>query len=410
MKKEFPDLYKRTKTGAIQIWNITVYHTVSYLSLIEKISGQLGTTSPLEHTEEVTKGLQGRSIQQQAEAQAESDWKKKKDSGYKSLEELKITKESGEYCWHRVLGSNNASVPFYGTLPVCLEEALPQFNSDATGNVKPMLAKPWEKVKNIIYPCIIEPKLDGVRCLIVADEGEQIIALSRSGKEYITLEHIKADISAAFFNENIELPLILDGEIYSEELTFQEITAAVKKLSPNSLKLQFRAYDIVNEQKMSERTETLASIIQSISSERIVLINRHVANNKDEVEHYHNLFVQQGNEGAMLRMFEGKYEQGFRSSSLLKVKEFQDEEFELDSLEYGQRGQEDLIAVCKTSEGKVFRAKIQGSREQKIKFELQYQEWYETEVNFKFSVKFFGWTTDKLPRFPIGKGLREVGT
>jgi hypothetical protein len=47
-----------------------------------------------------------------------------------------------------------------------LKKYLPQFNTDASGNVKPMLAKAvdWKKVQ---YPCYIQPKLDGVRCLMI---------------------------------------------------------------------------------------------------------------------------------------------------------------------------------------------------------------------------------------------------
>lgn len=94
--KQFPTLYKRTKTGAIQQWSIEV---VSYPeekgAFIRKRVGQFNSDKLTLHTEEVTGKNIGKANEttpeQQALLQAESDWKRKHDEGYKSLTDLGIT-------------------------------------------------------------------------------------------------------------------------------------------------------------------------------------------------------------------------------------------------------------------------------------------------------------------------------
>jgi DNA ligase-1 len=92
-KMTFETLYKRTKTGAIQYWKIGVGQHDNGHANIFKESGQLGTDNPTHHLEAVTKGKNiGKANEttphEQAQLQAESDWKKKLDSGYKTLGQL----------------------------------------------------------------------------------------------------------------------------------------------------------------------------------------------------------------------------------------------------------------------------------------------------------------------------------
>ena len=59
---------------------------------------------------------------------------------------------------------------------------------------KPMLAYPVSD-KPIDYDnkVFIQPKLDGVRCVIQYDEGK-VTAYSRTGKEWKNIEHIKLNL------------------------------------------------------------------------------------------------------------------------------------------------------------------------------------------------------------------------
>lgn len=384
-------LYKRAKSGKIQYWQIEVVEAspANYGWGIVKTSGQLGTENPIVHRETITKGKNiGKSNettpQQQAESQALSDWNKKRDEGYKSLEDLGY------------LGVKRAEED----LPQLLEQLLPQFNTDASGNPKPMLATDWNKVKSIPYPVLVQPKLDGVRCLIIvatAGVTKSIRFLSRSGKDY-NFPHLLGVV----FPEG---QYILDGEIYSDELTFQEIVAATKKVTENTGKLHFRCYDMIGVAEQAERLHYVSELIKKINSPHFHSVPTARATSKDEVKALHDAYVQDGYEGAMIRFLNGKYASGTRSRELLKVKEFDETEFYFQKWEKGLRD-EDLIAVCLTSiheDAKEFRAKMVGTVAEKKEMESS-----NIKVDSLITVKHFGWTDEeKIPRFPIGKAFRD---
>lgn len=294
---------------------------------------------------------------------------------------------------------------FFNDLGSVLDEALPKFNSGVGGIPMPMLAKTvnWGKVT---YPCLVQPKLDGVRCLMIVN-GPEVKFLSRSGKEYTTLVHIFNDVFEAFAGGKLKNSnFILDGEIYADDLTFQGISAAVKKEREDTLKLRFRAYDIVDDELQNNRVITVSNIVEAISSPYVTAVPTLQGANKEHVMEYHNHWVLEGYEGAMIRLKQGKYGQGQRSSDLLKVKEFMEEEFAFKNFEFGQRGVEDLIAVLWDGTGtKEFRAKMAGTKAHK---EALYEQYKNGEGEGKpMTIKYFELTDDKLPRFPVGKGFRE---
>lgn len=395
-------LYKRGKAKQILYWQIEVrFSELTGRAQILKESGQLGTNNPIQHVETLKIGKQKRSVKEQADFQAKSDWKKKHDEGYKTLAELGIDPQ----------GEHISTEWPVDELITILQLRLPEFNTDAQGNVKPMLATDWKKIKTITYPCICEPKFDGVRCLMII-KTSGITFLSRTGKEYTSLDHI-ADGVKFYIGEQLKFTeastphidtIILDGEIYSDELNFQEIVSAVKAYKENSHKLKFRVYDIVSEQGQMHRRMELLLITQAINSHLVEIVNWTTVGSDEEVKAYHDQYVSQGYEGAILRMRQGKYAQGQRSRELLKVKEFDETEFAFKNFEFGQRGVEDLIAVCWDITGdKEFRAKVVGTLKDKVELYAK-NDFAEGK---SFTIKHFGYTEDGLPRFPIGKGFRN---
>ena len=403
-------LYKRTRTGDIQFWSV---ETDDYIddSVIRKYSGKLGTINPVKHEQIVKAGKQKRNIREQAEFEANSDWKRKHDEGYKSLQDLGIEmRPTGMY--NPISDPETAS-----TLLFILEKFLPKFNTDASGNVKPMLAKTG-KLDKVKFPCYMQKKFDGFRCLMNVESfmdtdsknfTYSIKFLSRSGKEFTTLDHIKEIVLNAINMETgwvTTKSFILDGELYSDELSFQGISKAIKKQRPESLKIQFRAYDIVNDNNQTQRLEDVSDIVRQIDSELISLVRTHLVYNKEEVKEFHDTWVQEGYEGGILRFYNGTYDQGQRSPNLLKVKEFNDGEFQLLSIKEGARS-EDLVAVCQLSpnDDRTFRAKLMGNRAYKA--ELINEFGLNKAISDKLlTVKYFGWTDDGFPRQPIGKAIR----
>lgn len=386
-------LYKRAKTGKIVSYEIYVQPNPDGSSSIRKLTGQL-EGKKVQHSEVISVGKQGRSASEQADAMAMSDWKKKKDEGYKSLEDL-------GYKGPRF----NSPEALYRNL----NELMDLVNTDASGNAKPMLAHEYHKhIKKVTFPCLVQPKLDGVRCLMVCDPNAQEVKfLSRTGKEYLSLAHIGNDVHDYMVNhpdiDTMET-FILDGEVYSDELGFQDIVSAVKAFKPNSLKLKFRCYDIINNEDQATRVATVSNMVGSINSDHIQSVETQIVESESDIRLMFSQWVSQGYEGAMVRLLDGKYESGARSHSLLKYKEFDDAEFRFVGFETGAR-LEDLIATCLTDDGKKFKAKMMGTAEEKLRLEEEHAKC--NFENAKVTIKFFGWTDDGLPRFPIGKGIRD---
>jgi len=111
-----------------------------------------------------------------------------------------------------------------------------------------------------------------------------------------------------------------------------------------------------------------------------------------------------GFEGLMYRHPDSKYE-GKRSSGLLKVKTFRDDEFTAVDVEEGNgklQGKAGAI-WCVTKEGKRFKAKMQGS----LSGLGEYLTNKDKYIGKKLTVKFFNYTPDCVPRFPVGIRFRE---
>ncbi len=121
---------------------------------------------------------------------------------------------------------------------------------------KPMLAYPVSD-KPIDYdkPTFIQPKLDGVRCVIQYEksifgpEDDIIKAYSRTGKEWKNIDHILEQLKPFF----AKYPnVILDGELYNHDFKddFESIISMVRKTKPtredmlkSSHNVQFHCYD-----------------------------------------------------------------------------------------------------------------------------------------------------------------------
>ena len=114
---------------------------------------------------------------------------------------------------------------------------------------KPMLAYPVSN-KPVDYSVknFIQPKLDGVRCVIQYDNSV-VTAYSRTGKKWKNIDHILFHLKGFFeLNPNV----VLDGELYNHDLKddFEKIISLVRKQKPTADDrldaqhlVQFHVYD-----------------------------------------------------------------------------------------------------------------------------------------------------------------------
>ena len=229
---------------------------------------------------------------------------------------------------------------------------------------KPMLAYPVS-TKPIDYnkPVFIQPKLDGVRCVIQYENmglEYEVKAYSRTGKEWKNIDHILEQL-IPFFQKYPDV--ILDGELYNHDLrdNFEKIISLVRKTKPTdedrleaSKLTQFHCYDIIDEklpfdQRIEFVTEALMLLGDSIHT---VDTTQCFTEGDAKVFHADNLEL--GYEGSIVRTND-VYKCG-RSWNLRKFKDFHDDEALLLDWVEGKGKRKGTIGkfMAQDSEGNIF--------------------------------------------------------
>ena len=196
---------------------------------------------------------------------------------------------------------------------------------------KPMLAYPVNK-KPIDYskPTFIQPKLDGVRCVIQCDDWGGITAYSRTGKQWKNIDHILEQL-APFFSKFPNV--ILDGELYNHDLrdNFEKIISLVRKTKPTdedrleaSKLTQFHCYDIIDEKLPFDQRCNFISESLMLMGDSIHTVDTVMVFDEDEAQSVHRSNLKKGYEGSIVRTNETY--QCKRSHSLRKIKDFHDAE------------------------------------------------------------------------------------
>ena len=205
--------------------------------------------------------------------------------------------------------------------------------------IKPMLAYPVSD-KPIPYEneqVFIQPKLDGVRC-VIQNEYDDVVsanvirAYSRTGKEWKNIKHILEELQP-FFQKHPDV--VLDGELYNHDLRddFEKIISLVRKQKPTlvdqheaSLLTKFHCYDMYSpdfDHDFNIRDEFIMETIDG-EYEHTVTVDTEEVFDMEDAKKYHVENLALGYEGSIVRL-NTKYQQK-RSHSLRKFKDFSDAE------------------------------------------------------------------------------------
>lgn len=271
--------------------------------------------------------------------------------------------------------------------------------SEEKVNPEPMLATKWDE-KRIKFPCMVQPKLDGVRCITYKDE-EGIHLRSRRGKD-LDIPNIKK-----FLSEHEDL-LPLDGELYNHgDLSFQGIISAVKKLSNKTDKINLVVYDkpVENVSNYDRQFKLLKRDKKKVGkNDPIKFLDTIIAFGFEDIYRYHAEMVKQGYEGVIIRNFDGLYEMGYRSHNLIKYKKFYDEEFPIvDIIEATGRDKGTAIFVLKAKNGELFNARPQGSKQ----LRASYLRDRDKLIGKPCTVKYQELSDYGIPRFPSAIAVRD---
>jgi DNA ligase-1 len=287
---------------------------------------------------------------------------------------------------------------------------------------KPMLAYPVS-AKPIDYnkPTFIQPKLDGVRCVIqleLVDHGSDeyasgfgmaVKAYSRTGKEWKNIDHILKELKP-FFKKYPDI--ILDGELYNHDLRddFEKIISLVRKTKPTaedrveaSKLTQFHCYDIIDEKlPFDQRIEFVNESLMLLGDSIHIVLTMQVHSDSGAKE-IHNINLHNGYEGSIVRTNDTY--QCKRSHNLRKFKDFKDAEAEITGWVEGKGKRKGTIGkfTAVDSEGNQFGMPVMDKfKILQANFETM-KDWVGKTATFTY----FERTKANSYRHPLFKAIRD---
>ena len=405
MNTDFKILVSKDSKGKIRVVEISYEgNETTRIYTIYRYTGQFEGKMTKQPEIIVDRGKATRNIHEQVELQFNALVKGYKDKGYIELEN-----EIDNY-------SSEELYKLFGDAP-----------AGTNGVVKPMLAKQADKVtKTDIFnkTWIASRKIDGLRCIIYLGDDGKLHTSSRGATNYDSamFEILTHPALIKLFKNN--KGLMLDGECYHHGYTLQQINsiARTQKVAKDLEVLQFYWYDIVD---LNNPFKTRLAKMKSIASElkeygseinwepdrifkenelRIQFVPQVEVSGWDNMMKLHNEYVSEGWEGLVIRDPEKPYKPNGRTNDMIKIKVYKDDCFKVVGKEAGLRGSEDMVFIMQMPDGRTFKAKPFGDREQKQEYWINFEEKYNGHIG---ECKFFYYSDDGIPLQPAFKAFRD---
>jgi ATP-dependent DNA ligase len=340
----------------------------------------------------ILKGKASRTLKEQVELEYNSNKKKYLDKGYRELENP--LEDYSEEELNNILGD---------------------VRTGQNGVPKPQLAKQADKVTNLKTfdkKYWGSRKIDGLRCLIYLGEDGKLHTASRGATNYdaAMIEILEHPDLIQLFKDNPTL--IMDGECYKHGYSLQQLNSVARtqvKAVDYEI-LQFYWYDIVDlNSPVTERINKIKELAEPLSLTfeperefqygelRIQLVPHVEVSGWDNIMALHNEYVSEGWEGLVIRLESSLYGPNKRTNDWLKVKCYKQDTYKVIGIEQGLRKYDDMVFVLETEEGKQFKAKPFGDKNQKIEYTDNFEEKYQNHLG---DVKYFYYSDEGTPLQP----------
>ena len=358
-------LYAKDNLGRIRIWTCAIDEEVPGLIMSY---GQMGGAIQ-QQIEVIPNGKSTRTWYEQAMLQLASKVSKKRDAGYV----------------HK------------------LEDAENSARSNALNLKRPMLAQTYTSARLIKPGAYWQYKYNGLRCL-VKKTASGLVKYSRNGKLLENLGHLDAALDAM-----LEEGETFDGELYCHGESLQTILSWVKRYQVNTQKIKYHIYDIISDEPYAGRYNRLQEAAGEAITSPATLVPTYLLESptsppkpiaeaiRDNLREARAL----GYEGIMIRHTHSGYEDGKRSKSLIKVKVWLDDEYEIIGISESKDGW--AILECKLPTGGSFSVSAPGTIQQK-KEVLRHPAQY---IGKWVTVQYAELTKDGIPFHPVATMYRN---
>ena len=266
-------------------------------------------------------------------------------------------------------------------------------------------------------------KLDGVRCIIRKEEGS-VIAYSRQGNEFTTLQKVLDDVALIPGNFVFDGEICLMDENGNED--FQGVMKQIKRKNHTIEKPKYVIFDYLSleefdtkegNQKLSERIEKLKNVISPANYySTLSVLDQVFVRDEEQLSDMIAEADKMGYEGVMLRKDVG-YE-GKRTKNLLKCKKFFDAEYKVLDVDFDEHrvireGKEVVMPMLAQAwiEHKGYRVAVGSGWNQEQR--IRYQKDPNALIGKMITVQYFEETKNQecgiSLRFPTVKHVFENG-
>ena len=247
----------------------------------------------------------------------------------------------------------------------------------------------------------ISEKLDGYRALFYnGSEGGSFF--SRNNKPFIAPQWFLDDIAS-----HLPEGTLLDGELYTKRGDFDSMGIVRKKIPVDSewRKITFMVFDLpLLHKPFKERYQIMQTLLKDVP--HVKLVEHIEVKNMEHFNRLHKSWISEGAEGSMLRNPDSYYENK-RSSMLLKVKDFMDDEAIVEGMEFGENRNSNVMGNLVVRWAPHANKKYTGHFDVGTGFnDEQRKNW---KSLFKkgtiITVKYFELQKSGKPRFPIFQNI-----
>lgn len=257
-------------------------------------------------------------------------------------------------------------------------------NNANKGNNKyfPMLVHKYdEKKKNIKYPVLVQPKLDGTRCITFLNKPDKkklnecdiddVIMYTRQQKDYMGFYDIKKillNVLIKSWDTTNGESIYLDGELYKHGKDLQTISGAVRNQNRDTIKeyegIQYWLFDVFYPSNLSIKFIDRINILNNIfilmqKNDNIINTPVDSISDEKELDTIYNKYIKEKYEGIIIRNMDSLYltnptkeSAKIRNKFVLKRKKRYSDEYELIDFKEGTKGRDvgAILWILKTTD------------------------------------------------------------
>jgi DNA ligase-1 len=261
-----------------------------------------------------------------------------------------------------------------------------------------MLAKKFDEHQHKLPDTVIvQPKLDGIRCMTNTITGEMF---SRRKEPITSCPHISEAVVSMNLYETLGIEW-LDGELYRHGKRLQSINSIVrtfKNKHKDAREMHYNVYDYISDESELERK---IKMLDFPDNDYVNVVEHRLVNKKD-VRRIQQEFIENGYEGTIIRDPNASYIQK-RTDKLLKLKDFEDDEFDIIGVKKEEFKDTLGTFTLRMKSGKIFESRPAMPDEETLYI------WQNRDKlqDFVATVKYFGFTDAGIPNINTTRAIRH---